>query len=270
MGVVAIILSVVAVIYLAALLFLYVTQSAKIFPASDDKPDLSASAIAERSKVVMIDDVDGGKLLSWFVPTQRADGRTIIYFHGNAGTIADRVERVLPYLALGYGTLLVGYPGYGGNPGTPSEQNFYRTARANLDFLTEAGVSASQLILFGESLGTGVAVQMAVERQALALILEAPPASIQHSAWARYPYLAFDPLIRHKFASIDKIDRVKIPLLIIHGERDRTTAVRFGRLLLARANEPKRGFFPPEAGHNDLMLHGMPEVVCNFLETLPS
>lgn len=256
-------------IYLTALSFLYVTQNSKIFPFSATQPDLAASGIAERGRAVLI-AVGGVSLISWFVPAKRPDGRTIIYFHGNAGTIAERVERVLPYLAVGYGVLLVGYPGYGNNPGTPSEHSFYETARANIDFLAQFGVAPQQLVLFGESLGTAVAVQMALERPALALILEAPFASIPHSAWARYPYLAFERLIRHKFASIEKIDQVHLPLLVIHGQKDRTTDVRFGRMLLARANEPKQGFFPPEAGHNDLMQHGMPETVRAFLQALPS
>jgi fermentation-respiration switch protein FrsA (DUF1100 family) len=269
MSIILTILLIVALLYLVALLFLYVTQSGKIFPGSATKPDLAATSIAGRCQAVMIAG-EAGPLLSWYIPASRADGRTICYFHGNAGSIVERVERVLPYLAVGYGALLVGYPGYGGNPGKASEESFYRTARANLDFLTKSGITADKLILFGESLGTGVAVQMATERSALALILEAPPASIHLSAWARYPYLAFDQLIRHKFASIDKIDKVRLPLLIIHGQRDRTTDVRFGRMLLARANEPKQGFFPPEAGHNDLMQHGMPETVRAFLQELPS
>jgi fermentation-respiration switch protein FrsA (DUF1100 family) len=269
MSIILTILLVVALLYLVALLFLYCTQSGKIFPGSTTRPDLAATSIADRGKAVMIQS-QAGPLLSWYIPASRSDGRTICYFHGNAGGIAERVERVLPYLAIGYGALLVGYPGYGGNPGVASEDNFYRIARANLDFLAEAGVTADKLILFGESLGTGVAVQMATERRALALILEAPPASIYHSAWARYPYLAFKQLIRHKFASIEKIGHLHLPLLIIHGERDRTTNVRFGRMLLARANEPKQGFFPSEAGHNDLMQHGMPETVRAFLQALPS
>ncbi|HVI90963.1 MAG TPA: alpha/beta hydrolase [Dongiaceae bacterium] len=269
MSIILTILLIVALLYLAALLFLYLTQSGKIFPGSTMKPDLAATSIADRGQAIMIPG-EAGPLLSWYFPARRADGRTICYFHGNAGSIVERVERVLPYLAIGYGALLVGYPGYGGNPGKASEESFYRTARANLDFLAKAGVAADQLILFGESLGTGVAVQMATERPALALVLEAPPASIPHSAWARYPYLAFEQLIRHKFASIEKIDKVRLPLLIIHGQRDRTTDVRFGRMLLARANEPKQGFFPPEAGHNDLMQHGMPEAVRAFLQELPA
>jgi len=268
MSVVVTILVIAVVIYLLALFYLYLNQGKKIFPGSRTKPDLAASSIAERGRAVMIESA-AGPILSWYIPARRADGRTICYFHGNAGTIAERVERVLPYLTVGYGVLLVGYPGYGGNPGEASERNFYAVARANLDFLASNGFSDQQLILFGESLGTAVAVQMATERPALALILEAPPASVHLSAWSRYPFLAFDFLIRDKFASIDKIAKVHVPLLIIHGVQDTTTSVAFGRMMLERANEPKQGVFPPDAGHNDLMQHGMPEAVRGFLEALP-
>jgi hypothetical protein len=268
MGGIGIILLAVMAAYLLALATLYMTQRSKVFPASKMKPEIAATIGAEAMREVVIAGEDGVGLVSWYASPTRHDRRTIIYFHGNAGNIGGRLERVIPYLAQGYGVLLVGYPGYGGNPGQPSEQAFYRTARANLDFLQAEGVSGDRLILFGESLGTAVAIQMATERKALALILEAPLASVHLSAQARYPLLAFDFLVRDKFASIDKIVNVHMPLLIVHGELDRTTNVRFGRLLLARANAPKRGFFPASAGHNDLMQHGMPETVIGFLDGL--
>lgn len=268
MVVVVVILMIAVVIYLAALLFLYRTQRAKIFPGANCKSSVLDNSMIESGQVVKIDS-DAGRLSSWYIPPRRGDGRTIAYFHGNMGTIADRVERIRPYLDAEYGVLLVGYPGYGSNPGEPSEKLFYQVARTNLDFLAGAGITPRQLILFGESLGSAVVVQMAIERPALAMILEAPFASVHQSAWARYPFLAFDRLIRDKFATIDKIDKVHIPLLIIHGEQDKTTPVRFGKMLLARANEPKQGIFPARAGHSDLMLHGMPEAVRSFLEALP-
>ncbi len=257
-------------VYLILLLALYALQRRLVFPGSVERPDPARIAGGERFRRVAIDAGDGLKLESWFAPASRSDGRTIIYFHGNAGHIGDRVERVLPYLDAGYGVLLVGYPGYGGNPGQPSEPAFYATARANLDFLAGQGIDAGRLILFGESLGTAVAVQMALERRAVALILEAPLASIYLSAKARYPFLVFGRLIRDKFASIDKIAQVRLPLLIIHGERDLTTSVRFGRAIFGRANEPKTGFFPVEAGHSDLMQHGMPGAVLKFLVAVPA
>lgn len=260
-----------AVIYTVILLSLFFMQRRLIFPASPERAELAAIAsLTGRFQPVSIEGMGGAKLTSWFAPATRNDGRTIIYFHGNAGHVGGRVERVLPYLTVGYGALLVGYPGYGGNAGKPSEQAFYAAARANLDFLAGQNVDASRLILFGESLGTAVAIQMAIERQAAAIILEAPLASIYLSAWARYPYLAYNRLIRDKFASIDKIGNVRIPLLLIHGERDMTTAVKFGRSIFERANEPKIGLFPTNAGHNDLMQHGMPEAVLKFLAELPA
>lgn len=260
-----------AAVYVVILLSLFFMQRRLIFPASAERADIeAAAAMTDRFQPVSIDGLNGTKLTSWFAPATRNDGRTIIYFHGNAGHIGGRVERVLPYLNAGYGALLVGYPGYGGNPGRPSEQAFYAAARANLDFLARQDIDAPRLILFGESLGTAVAIQMAIERQAAAIILEAPLASIYLSAWARYPYLAYNRLIRDKFASIDKIGNVRIPLLLIHGERDMTTAVKFGRSIFERANEPKIGLFPTNAGHNDLMQHGMPEAVLKFLAELPA
>jgi hypothetical protein len=268
-GIAAILLAVLA-IYLLALGLLFVTQRSKVFPGSDIKPDLAATLGAEAMHEVRIAAASDAGLVSWYAPSRRADRRTMIYFHGNAGNISGRVERVIPYLAQGYGVLLVGYPGYGGNPGQASEPAFYQAARANLDFLQADGIAGDRLVLFGESLGTAVAIQMATERPALALILEAPLASIHLSAQTRYPLLAFDFLVRDKFASIDKIAKVHMPLLIIHGELDSTTNVRFGRLLLARANAPKQGFFPAAAGHNDLMQHGMPETVIGFLDALPT
>jgi fermentation-respiration switch protein FrsA (DUF1100 family) len=126
-----------------------------------------------------------------------------------------------------------------------------------------------QIVLLGESLGTAVAIQMATEYPILALILEAPLASILHSARARYPLFAFDFLVRDKFNSLRKVGKVKVPLLLIHGEKDRTTAVRFGRMIYDAANEPKRAHFIAEAGHTDLMHFGFAKSVTDFLDALP-
>ncbi len=151
-----------------------------------------------------------------------------------------------------------------------SESGVYTDARANLAFVAAQKVRPQQIVLFGESLGTAVATQMALEQPVLALVLEAPLASILHSARARYPLFAFGPLVRDKFDSLSKIRRVKVPVLIVHGERDRTTAVKFGRMLHAAANEPKQGVFLPEADHNNLMDHGLARMTMEFVEKLPA
>ncbi|TDQ81062.1 hypothetical protein A8950_2932 [Dongia mobilis] len=254
--------------YLLLLLTLVFAQRKIVF-----RPDPAAVTPAqffapEGMAEVTLKTADGLAITSWYLKPQRADGQVIAYFHGNAGHRGNRVPRILPYAAEGYGILMVGYRGYGGNPGTPSEDGLYQDARAALDFLQEQGVAPDQLILFGESLGAAVATQMATERPARALILEAPFASIARSARARYPFLVFDALVRDKFDNFAKIDRVGKPLFVIHGVRDATTPVAFGRQLLERAREPKQGYFPEAAGHNDLMHHGMPERVLAFLAEL--
>src|SRR5262249_5157532 len=236
-------LIVVVVVYLGFLLLLYATQRRIVFRPDPTLADLTAAGLADQMAEVAIRTDDGLTLSSWWAPPARGDGRVIVYFHGNAGHRGGRADRIRDYLAAGYGVLLVGYRGYGGNPGTPTEVGLYQDARAHLAFLPAPNVQPEQTILFGESLGTPVAIQMATEVPILALVLEAPLASITHSARARYPLFVFDFLVRDKFNSLRKIGAVRVPLLLIHGEKDRTTAVRFGRMIYDAANEPKRAHF---------------------------
>jgi uncharacterized protein len=264
------ILIVVAGLYIAFLVLLYVKQRGIVFRPDATAADLAAAGLAEQMTEVAIATTDGLTLTSWWAPPVRADRRVIVYLHGNAGHRGSRADRIRDYLGAGYGVLLVGYRGYGGNPGRPSEPGLYDDARANLAFLARENVRPEQIVLFGESLGTAVAIQMATEHPILALVLEAPLASILHSARARYPLFAFDFLVRDKFNSLRKIGKVKVPLLLVHGEKDRTTSVRFGRMIYDAANEPKRAHFIAEAGHNDLIEHGMAKSVAAFLDELPA
>jgi hypothetical protein len=255
-------------IYLAVLGYLWATQRSHVFRPGLGPLDLTGSAVASYMRAEPIQTADGLALTAWYAPA-RPGRRTLVYFHGNAGTLGDRHERILPYLERGFGVLLVGYRGYGGNPGRPSEHGLYDDGRAHLDWLARNGLQGDALILYGESLGAAVAIEMARECKAAALVLEAPFASIVLSARARYPVFAFDWLIKDKFASIKKIDKVKTPLFIIHGALDVVTPQRFGRMLFERAREPKSAFWPAQAGHNDLTQHGMIEAVTEFLEKLP-
>jgi fermentation-respiration switch protein FrsA (DUF1100 family) len=257
-----------AIAYLAAMLMLYTKQRKIVFNPNPTLAALTDYEAPNGLNPVTNRTPDGLDIISWYLPPLRDDGQTIAYFHGNAGHHGDRVSRIIPYAAEGYGILLAGYRGYGGNPGEPTEDGLYTDARTALDFLQGQGVKPEQLILFGESLGSAVATQMAVERPARALILEAPFASILRSAQQRYRYLAFDFLVRDKFDTLSKIAGINKPLLVIHGDLDRTTPARFGHMVFAAAREPKQGFFPREAGHNDLMQHGMPEAVLDFLDQL--
>ena len=258
----------VGVVYLTLLAYLWATQRSHVFHPAPGPLDLEHSAVASAMKAITVGTKDGLTLTAWYAPA-KPGRRTIVYFHGNAGHLGGRDERVLPYLQRGFGVLLAGYRGYGGNPGAPSEAGLYDDARAHLDWLAAQGIAGDATILYGESLGAAVAVQMATERKFAAVALEAPFASIVLSARARFPLFAFDWLLKDKFANLDKISDVHVPVFIIHGARDRVTPQRFGRMVYERANQPKVAAWLPDAGHNDLSQFGMVETVTRFLDGLP-
>ena len=213
----------------------------------------------------MLQTEDGLSLLSWYLPAQ--PGRPVIaYFHGNGGHVGYRAERLLRFAREGFGVLMVEYRGYGGNPGTPSETGFYTDGRAALAFLDREGVTPNRLMLYGESLGSGVAVALAAERQVAAVILEAPPTSVAEVAQCHFPFVPAARMVTDRYDSLSRIGKVKAPILVLHGERDRVVPVRYGRALLDAAPEPKDGWFAPDAGHEDLARYGAMDVVVAFIE----
>ncbi len=210
---------------------------------------------------------DGLVLTAWHLPA--AGGRpTVLIFHGNAGTIAGRAHKARLLHDAGYGVMLAEYRGYGGNPGRPSEPGLTLDARAAIDALAARGVAPEAVVLYGESLGSGVAVRLATERPVLALILEAPFTSLIEVGKHLYPLLPVERIATDRFDSLSRIGDVAAPLLIVHGERDELVPTVMGRTLLAAAREPKRGVFPPAAGHNNLYRHGAGGTVLEFLDGL--
>jgi len=208
---------------------------------------------------------DGLSLLSWYLPPR--SGRPVIaYFHGNGGHIGYRAERLLRFAREGYGVLMPEYRGYGGNPGAPSETGFYADGRAALGFLDREGVATNRLVLYGESLGSSVAVKLTTEHEVGALILEAPPTSVAEVAQCHFPYVPAARMVTDRFDSLSRIGRVRAPILVLHGERDRVVPVRYGRALFDAAPEPKEAWFAPEAGHEDLARYGALDVVVAFIE----
>lgn len=232
-------------------------RSLMYFPAGDLPPP--PPPFAE----VRLRTADGLDLVAW--EAAPAPGRPIIvYFHGNGGSIAGRVFKVRPFVEAGYGVLLVSWRGYGGNPGSPSEEGLLADGRAALDHVG----GRAPVVLLGESLGAAVAVRLAAERTPVAAILEAPFASAVSVGAEHYWWLPVRLLMKDRFESIRWIGEVTAPLLILHGERDGVVPVAHGRRLLAAANEPKRGVFLPEAGHNDLFEHGAAGIELEFLSRL--
>ncbi len=241
----------------------YLFQRSLLYFPGGALPAPARAGLAEMASMVLTTE-DRLSLVAWY-KAPAAGAAVIVLFHGNAGTIADRAFKARPLLDAGFGLLLVEYRGYGGNPGSPSESGLYADGRAALAFLDGLGIGADRIVLYGESLGCAVAVELAAARPFAALVLEAPFTSIPDVAAGHYPYLPVRWLAKDRFASIAKIGRVQAPLLLIHGERDNVVPIRFGRRLYEAAPEPKRALFLATAGHNDLYNHGVAAAVIEFL-----
>jgi len=262
LGLVAFVLGV----YVAIVILLFIQQRQLLFPAGLEPPSLERAGLVGLMEPVRIVTADGLTLLSWYHRPPTAGGPLVILFHGNGGTIEIRAAKAKAYIDAGFGMLLVEYRGYGGNPGSPSEAGLYADGRAALAFATAQGVASNRWILIGESLGTGVAVQMAVENHVSALVLQAPYTSVADVAQSDFPWLPVRWLVRDRFDSADKIARIGVPLFIVEGERDEVIPVRFGRALFAAAAQPKEALWLPNAGHDALGLDAVDHAVLDFLK----
>jgi hypothetical protein len=248
--------------YGGLLAVMYVFQRALIyFP--DPKRTPPAHAGLPQAEEVELASADGEKLIAWYVPA-RAGKPLVLYFQGNAGASNLRSERFKWLIAGGAGLIALSYRGYGGSSGKPSEAGLIRDARAAYDF-ARAQASAERIVLFGESLGTAVAIALAAERDVGALILDAPFTSAVDVGAAAYPFAPVRWMIKDSFRSDLRIRLVKAPILVLHGALDRVVPIGLGEKLFALAPEPKRFVRFADGGHVDLDDHGAIQAVREFL-----
>lgn len=180
---------------------------------------------------------DGVKLAAWHVPP--ADGRpVIVYFYGNAEQLSSGVDLFRKMAEAGYGLVAIDYRGYGGSEGTPTESGLIVDGHAALKFAADR-YGADRLVVWGYSLGSGVAVALASQQKVRAVVLEAPFSSTLDVAADRFWFLPVRWLMLDTFRSDLRIKDVHAPLLILHGDEDETIPIRFGRRLFDLANEPK-------------------------------
>lgn len=233
-------------------------------------PGAPASAYLSGGRDVVLRTEDGLELTAWWAPaTGPARDRTVLVAPGNGGSRVLRVPLVRALAAEGFDVLLVDYRGYGGNPGSPTEEGLAADARAAAAWLA-ARPGITRISYFGESLGAAVAVGLATERPPHALILRSPFTSLPDVGAAHYPWLPVRWLLRDRYPSIDRIGALRAPLLVIVGDRDHIVPEAMSRRLYEAANAPKRYVVVPGADHNDLDLLVGPRVtdaIRGFLST---
>lgn len=250
--------------YLAVVAALYLSQRQLLYHPDRARPRLGPlTELGVRE--IAVPTADGLSLLAWYLsaPGERP---VVVYFHGNGGHIGYRANRVERFAREGYGVLMVEYRGYGGNPGEPSEAGFFEDAAAALCFLEAQGVHGRRLVLYGESLGTGVAVRAAAGREVGAVVVESPYTSITAAAQFHYPFIPAAWLVSDRYDSLSRIGRVRAPILMLHGARDGIIPLSLGEALFAAAPEPKEQWIAPEAGHADLGWFGALDIAVGFID----
>ena len=182
---------------------------------------------------------DGVRLGAWWIEAERARG-AVLFLHGNAGNVENRVEHARAFLAMGFSTLIVDWRGYGASEGSPSEEGTYRDAEAGYEYLVRArGIEPARIAVFGESLGGGPAIELALRKPFGALILQSTFTSIPDVGALHYSWLPIHALARVEYANLEKIARVPVPVLFLHSKADELVPYSHAEALLAAALPPK-------------------------------
>ena len=249
--------------YVSVLLALFFAQRAVLYPAPTSARTAPAAAGFPEAEEHALATADGERVILWHVPAK--PGRPVVlYFHGNGDYLAGFFGRFRGLIADGIGIVALSYRGYAGSSGKPSEQGLLLDAAVAYAFAATR-YSTDRIVAWGFSLGTGVAVAVAAEQPVGKLILEAPYTSIADVAASAFWFAPVRLLMRDRFHSDQRIPRIRVPLLVMHGALDPTIPVVFGERLFALANEPKRFVRLARGGHNDLDNFGAIEIARNFI-----
>jgi fermentation-respiration switch protein FrsA (DUF1100 family) len=236
-------------------------------------PDRSRPTPPPGVEAIRLDTADGLALLAWWMPPREAEAPVLLYLHGNGGNLGHRASAFEAFATLGWGVMMPAWRGYGGNPGRPSETGLLRDAEAGLEALAARGIPPARIVVWGESLGTGVGVRLAAEKpgRIAALILESPYTSLLDLARLHYPVLPAGLLLRDRYESLSRIGDAGVPALVMVGGRDTLVPPEMGRRLAAAARAPAEVWEAPLAGHNELGAHGAIAAAAAFLALhLPS
>jgi fermentation-respiration switch protein FrsA (DUF1100 family) len=250
----------VLITYLAVLILMTVFQRSFIYhPSIFENYDQSK---LNQINAIVVNDQN----LEWlFLPAYQSTNRILVYFHGNGWHALGRANKADRWRQNGYNVVLAEYPGYGTNAGSPSEQSFYDSARVTIN-KTLSDFPNTELYFYGESIGSGVAVQMATEYDERAVIIEGGFSSLTDVAWNRYPFLPVPLLLEDKFYNISKINDIGSKIAFIHGVKDKTVPYRFSKKIYDQFDGDKLFITLDEASHNNKYDYFDIDSVMSFLK----
>ncbi len=252
--------------YAAIVAAMYVGQRSILFPVRPERTAPAQAGFPEAQEQILATD-DGERLVAWLRRPAGSRKPLFLMFLGNGDNLGMIAPRLRDMTEDGSGVLAVAYRGYSGSTGSPSEAGLTEDGETAYRFAASV-VPANRIVLFGYSLGSGVAIPLASRHETAALVLFAPFSSAVAVAASVYPWLPVRFLMKDPFRSIDVVSKVKVPILVVHGERDEVVPINFGRELYAAITAPKRFVALPQADHFTLFENGGVSIIREFLGEL--
>ena len=260
------IISVVAIllIYFSITIIIYFSQNKLLYHPGENNYLDENSLNHNIEKIYIPSD---SKLLAWHYKKNK-NYKTILFFHGNAGKLNNRIYKLNELSKLDINYLIFAYRGFSGNDGKPSEEGFYKDSRAAKYFLNLNNIPDKNIILYGESLGTAVAVDLAKDHNFAGIILESPFTSMVTLAQKYYPYLPVKILLKDTYESENKLNKINIPILIMHGHKDTIVPFEMGKEMFNKSNDPKYKYFNEVDDHMMDYNSELISSIKNFIERL--
>ena len=239
--------SLVVLVYFLVTLGLYIFQRNLLYhPVENNYYGDKLSVNIEKVNITTDDNID---LLAWYHNKDIKKYKTILFFHGNAGSLENRIHKINHFKDMNINFILLAWRGFSGNKGKPTEQGLYQDARSAVKWLINQGVTEENIIIYGESLGTGVATEIAQNKNFAGVILESPFTSMIDLGKKYYPIFPVKLLLKDKYESEKKIKNLKSPLLVIHGKKDKIVPFYMGEKIFDMANNPKFKYFTEMDDH---------------------
>ena len=234
-------------IYVLVLFLLFIFQRNLMYHPKEN--NYSGDILEAEIQKVKIKTSDNINLLGWFHKKNLKQFKTIIYFHGNAGKLENRIHKLNHFKNMNVNFLIISWRGFSGNDGKPSEDGLYDDGNSAIEWLKNIGLAEEDIIIYGESLGTGIAVEIAQNKNFAGLILETPFTSMTEAAKNFYPYIPVNLLLKDKYKNNQKIKNINIPVLIMHGKADQIVPFWMGKKIFELANQPKYSYFTKYDDH---------------------
>ena len=250
-------------IYLLILTSTYLFQRKLLYHPTEN--NYSGDQILVKVEKIKVKTKDNIELLSWFHKKNLKKYKTILFLHGNAGTLENRIHKINHFKDMNINFLIVAWRGFSGNKGQPTEKGLYEDGKSAVEWLKTNGVIEENIIIYGESLGTGIAVEIAQNKNFAGIILESPFTSMVEAGKTKYPYLPVRLLLKDKYESDKKIKNIKSPILIMHGKVDQIVPFYMGKEMYKIANHPKYSYFTDYDDHMMEFNENMLKIIKDFI-----